>query len=617
MQKKTIYQTFRPILLLLLLYSITGKAQNTFLQVLTIQTPSLTNVEQSKLTDVVQQQEVLAYWPISVDNFESALNGRTLQANLPNEVATTFEADFPHSKGPGNYFWVGYNLDGSYFQIIKRPDEVSGKIYIAASDNFYRIISLSPSRTILVKYDNSIPREDDGCGVPATEEEDDDAVEDRGGCEINRIRVLFLFTPAVATVTPSPLSISLDVIDEINTTCMASGMAETDVHFERAGTVLLPGFVENLDIHDDLDDVCDNSIAQNLRDSYYADIVVLLTAGHLGSTIGVANLGASNKKAYCVAEIRFSNSAGGLTATHEIGHLLGARHQRPATCNVSGADIWTWHHGAQVGTTMRTMMAQNACPNPTRILRWSNPDKDFMGMPTGNNSNNNAKKIEKRAGKVCCFRDEPPSSGGTGSAYTFLASINGPKEICNVQNYYPYQATITAPPAIVYPLTYLWETSYIGVGNYTQVSTGTSWVLTNPSTLPGAWTTLRLTVTDAANHTAQAFYEIHRIDCFGDSTGTEDRSSFIPDSGVEILQKEAVFLTPNPAKDVVTIKGLVVDSEVTIFDVNGRICKSFTFTDQEGSGLDVNLTDMSSGVYVVFIKKPKQVSSFKIKFVKI
>lgn len=66
MQKKTIYQTFRPILLLLLLYSITGKAQNTFLQVLTIQTASLTNVEQSKLTDVVQQQEVLAYWPIGL-----------------------------------------------------------------------------------------------------------------------------------------------------------------------------------------------------------------------------------------------------------------------------------------------------------------------------------------------------------------------------------------------------------------------------------------------------------------------------------------------------------------------------------------------------------------------
>lgn len=559
----------------------------------------------------------MAYWPISVDNFESALNGRTLQANLPNEVATTFEADFPHSKGPGNYFWVGYNLDGSYFQIIKRPDEVSGKIYIAASDNFYRIISLSPSRTILVKYDNSIPREHDDCGVPATEEEEEPEVVDRGGCEFNRIRVLFLFTPAVATATPSPLSISLDVIDEINTTCMASGMAETDVHFERAGTVLLPGFLENMQIEDDLNAVCDNTTAQNLRDLYYADIVVLFTAGHPGPIIGVANLTASNKKAYCVAELRFSNSGGSLTATHEIGHLLGARHQRKSTCDVSGFDNWTWHHGTQVGTTMKTMMAQLACPNPTRILRWSNPDTDFMGMSTGSTTNNNAKKIEKRAGNVCCFREEPPSSGGTGSAYTFLASINGPKEICNVQNYYPYQATITSSPAIVNPLTYLWETSYIGVGNYTQVSTGSSWVLTNPSTLPGAWTTLRLTVTDAANHTAQAFYEIHRIDCFGDSTGTEDRSSFIPDSGVEILQKEAIFLTPNPAKDVVTIKGLEVDTEVTIFDVNGRICKSFTFTDQEGSGLDVNLTDMISGVYVVFIKKPKQASSLKIKFVKI
>jgi hypothetical protein len=597
-----------------------GASQNAFLQVLNTTTASLTSEEQTKLTIITQQPEVLNYWHISIDNFENALSGRVLQATLPNEISTTFEADFPFSEGPGRYYWMGYNSDGSYFQLIKRQDEASGKVYIASTGNYYGFISLSSTKTILVKYDNSRTTQISECGVMSSEEDDDDTVEDRGGCEINNIRVLFLFTPAVAGAIPSPSSVALNAIAELNATSMASGMAETDVHFESAGAVLLPGFIETSNMKNDVDALCDNSTAKSLRNSRYADLVVLLTAGGHTDAIGWAKaIGASDGKAYAGVEIRFANlsptGGAGLTATHEVGHLLGGRHQRCTTCNTGfgECDILTWYHGFQVGPTWRTMMAQNACPNPTRIQRWSNPDKEFMGFQTGDILNNNSKKIKSRASKVCCFREAPPETGG--SSYTFLASINGPSEICNVQGYYPYQSTITASPEIVYPLTYVWEISYIGVGNYTQVSTGTSWVLTAPSTLPGYWTTVRLTVTDAANHTAQGFYEIHRNDCPGFGGGGGDRSSSL--SSISQLNGSSITATPNPASDRLTITGLVGDSQINVFDLNGRVCKSVSVDKSENGEIQVSLDNISAGIYFISIKIVGQQSPIKMRFVKL
>ncbi|TAK42379.1 MAG: hypothetical protein EPO28_07405 [Saprospiraceae bacterium] len=545
MSKVSTHQAFLPVILLLLAsFSIPCHTQNAFLEILHPSEGSLTSAEQSKLATISQSPRVLDYWHISIDNFESALNGRLLEVSLPNETSTTFEADFPYSEQPGTYNWVGYNLNGSYFRIVKWQDGVSGSAYIATSENYYGIISLSPTRTVLVRYDEEIIESQNSCGTEVIEEgEDDDEVEDRFGCESDIIRVLFLFTPAAAaTGIDPPATVAQTIIAELNSTANGSGV---DAIFVPANVTLLSGFVENTDIHDDLDDVCENSTAQNLRDASYADIVVLLTGPHPGiGAIGTAFLKASNARAYAVAEIDPAGD-GTMTATHEVGHILGARHQRCLTCDVSSCDNWSNHHGTLVGNTMKTVMTQLTCqPGRTRIGRWSNPDTPFMGLATGSDENNNAKKVKKRAGKVSCFREDPPWSGDPPGAL-FLVTISGPEEVCNTQGYYPYQVNIPPAPGIVYPLSYVWEVSETGIYNYTQVSTSSSWILMNPANLPGTWTTLRVTVTDAAGHTSFDFFQIHRIDCFGEGSGGEDRSAsvgqslFVPFNG-------QVSVTPNP-----------------------------------------------------------------------
>lgn len=598
-------------MLFLLFLPLAGKAQNSFLQVLSVPSSSLTSSEQSKLNQIVQQPVVLNYWHISIDNFDSALNGRLLQANLPNEASTTFEADFPYSEQPGTYNWVGYNLDGSYFKIYKWQDGVAGNAYLSASDNYYGIISLSTTRIILVRYDKEIMKGQDSCGTESDQDDlEDDEVEERGGCQANIIRVLFLFTPAAAAGASVPATVAQTVISELNSTGNASGV---DAIFVQANVALLPGFVENSDIKDDLKDVCDNSTAKNLRDASYADIVVLLTGPHPGlSAIGIADQTASNKRAYAVAEIVPAGD-GTMTATHEVGHLLGGRHQRCSTCNVGACQNATKHHGFLVGTTMKTTMTQLTCQAAqTRIGRWSNPDTPFMGLATGNDDNNNAKKINERAGKVCCFRDDPPPSGGGGAQ--FQVEITGAGQVCSTQQYIPYQSSVI-PASNGY--SYLWEVSETGIGNYTQVSTSSSWILMNASTLPGTWTTVRLTVTDANNSASWDFFEIHRVTCFGGGKGVEERSSSNTNQNLDVPSDGQVLVTPNPASETLTVKGINEWSTITILDMNGRVFAKSYPTKEDGNELSLSIANFSSGVYIVSVKKPDQHLPIKIKFVKL
>jgi hypothetical protein len=96
---------------------------------------------------------------------------------------------------------------------------------------------------------------------------------------------------------------------------------------------------------------------------------------------------------------------------HEVGHLLGLRHD-PDTD--SETEPYAYGHGyvyAQGGTKWRDVMAYNvesicgAYPGCQRIPNFSNPDVDYDGVPTGTNAeSDNARVLEERICTVAAFR---------------------------------------------------------------------------------------------------------------------------------------------------------------------------------------------------------------------
>jgi hypothetical protein len=125
---------------------------------------------------------------------------------------------------------------------------------------------------------------------------------------------------------------------------------------------------------------------------------------------------------YAFSVIQKSCATGYYSFGHEMGHNMGAHHDRYAT-GENGA--YTYSHGyVYTPKRWRTIMAyNNECRDQdfdcTRIQYWSNPDISYGGVPTGissslYNSSDNRLTLNNTASTVANFRPScsmttPPS----------------------------------------------------------------------------------------------------------------------------------------------------------------------------------------------------------------
>ncbi|MBX2891366.1 MAG: hypothetical protein KF734_10590 [Saprospiraceae bacterium] len=195
---------------------------------------TLNGQEQTLLTQVQQRTNIVTSWLVEVNSIENSLNGNVLSITLPeSSTVYTFDADVVTSVSDGEYYWAGYNADGSSANLRRGPDDFLGHFYIAPIDFYYEIASISSERAVLVKYAPSVINGYGDCSLgDDDDDETDDEVEDRSGCEDNKIRVLFLHTAAAAAIgTPSPTTVAHTVVAQLNGTSLASGLSQTDVFF--------------------------------------------------------------------------------------------------------------------------------------------------------------------------------------------------------------------------------------------------------------------------------------------------------------------------------------------------------------------------------------------------
>ncbi|MCY7330922.1 MAG: zinc-dependent metalloprotease, partial [Saprospiraceae bacterium] len=146
------------------------------------------------------------------------------------------------------------------------------------------------------------------------------------------------------------------------------------------------------------------------RNAVRADMVVLITATDYpcGSGAATAELGDPpffGDPSFAFSEIRWLFRPR-WSMLHEVGHLMGAGHDRPDDNDSDCAHGWT------VGGNrfQRTLMARwvgTQNPTDTRILHYSNPDIVYNGDVTGTDEDNNAKVITKLA-NIKIFEETDP-----------------------------------------------------------------------------------------------------------------------------------------------------------------------------------------------------------------
>jgi hypothetical protein len=123
-----------------------------------------------------------------------------------------------------------------------------------------------------------------------------------------------------------------------------------------------------------------------LRDRYRADVAILIVDDAKGCGLAT-RVGADADEAFAV--VHHECAAASYSLAHEVGHLIGARHEL----------------GFVNGTKWRDIMGYKGdCGGCQRVAVWSSPTVLVNGEPAGTEELNNARIIAEQASRVAAFR---------------------------------------------------------------------------------------------------------------------------------------------------------------------------------------------------------------------
>jgi hypothetical protein len=199
----------------------------------------------------------------------------------------------------------------------------------------------------------------------------------------NVIDILVAYTSAAASWSGGINNLIAACEARTNEICLNSGAAAS-VHIVHSVGV---EYEESGSLADDLENLQGNGDGQmdevhSLRQLYGADVVVLLVGwgDAYGRAFAIPAL--SPSAAFAVVQSPFDIAITNCTFAHEVGHLVGGRHQKVAD---GSNDPEQYCHGYKRGHLFKTVMAVNIDENTApRIPFWSNPYGSYLGFPIGN-----------------------------------------------------------------------------------------------------------------------------------------------------------------------------------------------------------------------------------------
>ena len=226
----------------------------------------------------------------------------------------------------------------------------------------------------------------------------------KGALEAKKITIdlMILYTKNAAShYIQNPADLLTLVIEDANESFRMSGLGNITLRLVHIQEI---DYDEGDRSHFDhlyqlIDGIGPFAVVKKLRDEKRADIVGLVLDNPVGCGLS-PKVGADAEQAYFVAH--HACVALSYTVSHEIGHIIGARHDR-ATDDTNAPLAYA--HGFVNGTKWRDIMSYpESCGGCRRIPFWSNPRVIFSGELTGTLGSDNARVILEQAERVSKFR---------------------------------------------------------------------------------------------------------------------------------------------------------------------------------------------------------------------
>ena len=478
-----------------------------------------TPLEGQRIGLLEQDNSVLSIRQVRISDMKGYLNGTQLRFEHPvKRTSLTFRADQVTDYGNGDYYWTGFSTQGA-ISISKLGGNYTGYIDLPGEDEYILLVSLDTLKPYLIFIKPERAKQSAECGGTLEDPDEpldpiyeDDYVEER--CGDSNVRLLFLVADNADNIL-NARDIANMVTNELNGACQASNANAT---FVLAGVDRIPDNAFNQTINTNRPIDIDGAqllnlwIFNNLREQYKADLTVVLvrqpyTPPGGGQIFGeAARIPANgNDNNFCIVSI--VDAAVNFTASHELAHLLGARHQRCTTCgDIPGCDDRRRFHGFLVGAANQTILAQRGCGR-VRIARFSDRDALFNMLPTGDNQNRNSDIIERCARRASCFQLGGARPIGGDPINVVPVGIAGPRHLSDCQQNAIWSSDVGV--GFQGPVTFQWQLSLNGLDNWQDVSTGQNFETNNAATLPDSFV-LRLTVQDGMGNFGQASILVFR-----------------------------------------------------------------------------------------------------------
>ncbi len=133
----------------------------------------------------------------------------------------------------------------------------------------------------------------------------------------------------------------------------------------------------------------------SLREIYSADMVVLIVGNSGFAGVGRVIYAEAKEEAFCMVEANGTYLTSNYTFAHELGHLMGARHDYGAHNNYYNIPFAYGHGFCYSPGSWRTIMSYNSC-GASRINYWSNPNVTYGGVAMGTTSReDNARVLDE------------------------------------------------------------------------------------------------------------------------------------------------------------------------------------------------------------------------------
>ena len=338
-----------------------------------------------------------------------------------------------YNKQDDLYYYAHYVSENHNADAIVSVLENYIQIYLNSSDENYIISSISDSEVAVVKYEATweMETEINDAFLSNDTTANISSIDTFRTDETPIIRVLFLYTSSALGMMTAPQQTSIKAevyryINEGNESFVNSNInarlqlaylgPTTYDESQMSMDYIIAYFAGQGDGY--IDEV------HTLRNKYGADLCVLMINTEENLCGRAYAITANQYQAFSIIYPQYLGCGWRYSAIHELGHLVGCRHNRSYDGSSSPYQYGHGYINCVSGNAWSTIMSyENSCDiYNERILHWSNPNVYYNGVATGTTTyENNARVWNERASTVSAFRNRGDTLFYTSSNNNTLA----------------------------------------------------------------------------------------------------------------------------------------------------------------------------------------------------